>query len=99
MVLTSLRVVGSRDPPEPERRERSSEEKQGRSGRREEHGQLALLLLDADLRADLVVDAPQGVLVGGLEERAAGLLRDLGERLRVGRDADRPGAAEAVRAL
>ena len=56
-------------------------------------------MLDPDLRADLVVDALEGVLVGGLEELAVRQLGHLGEGLRVGRDADRPHAAVPVGAL
>jgi hypothetical protein len=60
-------------------RESTSEEQERGAGGGEEHGQLTLLVLDADLGADLVVDALEVVLVGGLEELAAGPARPPGE--------------------
>ena len=66
-----------RHPGEPEHRERGARQEQSGAGGGEEHRQLARLVLDSDLRADLVVDALQRAGVGGGEELAAGRLRDL----------------------
>src|SRR5688572_6263613 len=97
--ITSFRSSLSGNAAEPERREGAAQEEQDRAGGREDDRQLLLLVIDPDLRADLVVHAPERVPVCRLEEGAAGLLGYLCQGRPVGRDADRAQAAVAVRAL
>ena len=65
-------------------------QQQDEARRGEARADLALDVLGADLRAELLVDAVERAGVGRLGERAAGDAADLLQRLRVGRDRDAP---------
>ena len=73
--------------------EPAADEQQREPAAGERHGDLALLLLGGEARAEVGVDRLELGGLRGLEEAAAGDARDLLQRLRVGRDRDRLGGA------
>src|SRR5688572_18926312 len=84
---------------EPEGRRAGAGQDEGERRSRKELRDLLLLLGVADPRAEALVDLGKILGRGGVEETAAGRLRDLGERLGVWRDGHRLHLAEEVRDL
>src|SRR5919198_1808356 len=81
---------------EPAQRHRRAEQQQGEPATGEAGGDLALLLLGPQQRAEALVDVLELVRVGGGVGLAARRLGDLSQRPRVGRDLARLGSAGAA---
>src|SRR5262245_48627565 len=81
MWFTSSRSWGSGKPAEPERGQPRGEEQEDGARACEGHGHLLLLLVPGDLGADRLVHRVQVLLGRCVEVRAAGLVRDLLQRL------------------
>src|SRR3954467_112336 len=98
ILLPSFHWKSSHEPPEPRQRHPGADQQQHEGAAGEARGQLALALLGAELRAELLVDALELRGVVGREGLAAGRPRDLRGAVGVGRDAAGLIAAGAARA-